>query len=75
MSSFQFRCPSTGMVVTGWQHDTLAASAGPHLVFVAERCPACGGLHIVSPATGRLLSQEIPVRVPAGAAPVALQHH
>ena len=76
MSSFQFRCPTTGMVVSGWQGDTApAAAAGPCLVFVAERCPACGGLHIVSPATGRLLSQEMPVRPPPTPAPVALHHH
>ena len=62
MFSFQFRCPTTGMVVTGWQRDTPAAVAGPHLVFVAERCPACGGLHIVNPTTGRLLAQEMPPR-------------
>ena len=76
MSSFQYRCPSTGLVVTGWQRDTPAAVAGPHLVFVAERCLACGGLHIVNPATGRLMSQEMPMRVPApAAAAVALRPH
>lgn len=75
MSSFLFRCPATGMVVTGHQHDTPAAIPGPHLVFVAERCPACGGLHIVNPATGRLLAQEMPVRFPPPpAATVSLPH-
>ena len=67
MSSFQYRCPTTGMVVTGHQSETPAAVPGPHLVFVAERCPACGGLHIVNPATGRLLAQEMPARPPAPA--------
>ena len=62
MFSFQFRCPTTGMMVTGWQRETPAAVSGPHLVFVAERCPACGGLHIVNPSTGRLLAQEMPAR-------------
>ena len=73
MFSFQFRCPATGMVVTGWQRETPAAVTGPHLVFVAERCPACGGLHIVNPSTGRLLAQEMPPRPPA-AVPAALPH-
>ena len=76
MSSFLFRCPVTSMVVTGWQHDTPAAVPGTHLVFVAERCPACGGLHIVNPATGRLLAQEMPARFPAPtpAAGLSLPH-
>lgn len=76
MSSFLFRCPVTAMVVTGWQQDTPAAAPGNHLVFVAERCPACGGLHIVNPRTGRLLAQEMPVRFPTVAAshPATLPH-
>ncbi|MCA0301653.1 MAG: hypothetical protein LCH95_04545 [Proteobacteria bacterium] len=75
MFSFQFRCPTTGMVVTGWQRDTPAAVSGPHLVFVAERCPACGGLHIVNPMTGRLLAQEMPARPVAGAVPPQPRPH
>jgi hypothetical protein len=64
MSRFLFRCPSTGATVAGWQQHGPTASAGPHLLFVAERCAACGGLHIVNPATGRLLADEMPGRVP-----------
>jgi len=74
MFSFQFRCPTTGMVVTGWQRETPAAVSGPHLVFVAERCPACGGLHIVNPSTGRLLAQEMPARPPAAGTAVSSPH-
>lgn len=69
MSRFLFRCPSTGATVTGWQPHGPTASAGPHLLFVAERCAACGGLHIVNPATGRLLADEMPGRVPSTKTP------
>ena len=74
MFSFQFRCPTTAMVVTGWQRETPAKVTGPHLVFVAERCPACGGLHIVSPSTGRLLAQEMPARPHAAMPPAPVPH-
>lgn len=63
MSSFLFRCPQTGAAVTGWQADEPtppigAPPDGTQLLYVAERCPACGGLHIVNPATGRMLAEE-----------------
>lgn len=58
MSTFIYRCPATGASVTGWQSDSPATWAGPQLLYVGERCPACGGLHIVNPATGRMLSEE-----------------
>lgn len=63
MSSFLYRCPRTGAAVTGWQADEPpppigAPPAGTQLLYVAEHCPACGGLHIVNPATGRMLSEE-----------------
>ena len=60
MSPFLYRCPATGASVTGWRADGLLPPAGPQLLYVAERCPACSGLHIVNPATGRLLSDETP---------------
>jgi hypothetical protein len=28
------------------------------VTYVAEHCAACGGLHIVNPTTGRLMSEE-----------------
>jgi hypothetical protein len=63
MSTFLYRCPRTGATVSGWQADPPPAPASDdapprQLLYVAERCPACGELHIVNPATGRLLSEE-----------------
>lgn len=60
MTSFPYRCPATGLSVTGWQAESLSPAAGPQLLYVGERCPACGWLHIVNPATGRLLAEERP---------------
>ena len=28
------------------------------VTYVAETCPACGGLHIVNPANGRMMSDD-----------------
>ncbi|WP_421995614.1 hypothetical protein [Reyranella sp.] len=63
MMSFPYRCPRTGYQVTGWQEPGFvpplgrSGADGRHL-YVAERCPACGGLHIVNPLTGRMLAEE-----------------
>ncbi|MFZ5782053.1 MAG: hypothetical protein ACOY4R_17800 [Pseudomonadota bacterium] len=68
MSTFLYRCPGTGATVSGWQAESplapSAADTGRQLLYVAERCPACGGLHIVNPATGRLLREESSAAVP-----------
>jgi len=62
MSTFLYRCPRTGATVSGWQAEPPLmpsdGEAGRQLLYVAERCPACSGLHIVNPATGRLLLEE-----------------
>lgn len=57
MMTFFYRCPSTDLRIAG-QHQAWPLPAGPLDTYVAQSCPACGGLHIVNPATGRLLSQE-----------------
>jgi hypothetical protein len=61
MIIFTYRCPATGYRIEGHGPDPAAAGASPLTTYVAETCPACGGLHIVNPATGRLLSEEAPV--------------
>lgn len=73
MATFNYRCSTTGALVAGWQADSLSPAAGPQLLYVGERCPACGNLHIVNPATGRMLSDESAkslrqIKVPAQAA-------
>ncbi len=47
---FLFRCPSTGLTVQGLSAQTAEAADR----FVAQRCAACGGLHLVNPTTGKL---------------------
>lgn len=59
MVTFLYRCPSLGYRVEGVGRDDVLA-AGPLTTYVADSCPACGGLHIVNPLTGRLLADECP---------------
>ena len=56
MVTFPYRCPATGYRLEGRQPAPTAPS--PMVTYVAEHCPACGGLHIVNPATGKLMSEE-----------------
>ena len=58
MTSFTYRCPATGYVVEGLEKVDQAPAERALKTYVAERCPACTGLHIVNPETGALLSQE-----------------
>ena len=59
MMSFNYRCPATGYLVAGLERVDPAPAGRPLKTYVAERCPACTGLHIVNPETGALLSQEV----------------
>jgi hypothetical protein len=55
MVTFLYRCPTTGCQLEGrW----APSAASPLVTYVAESCPACGGLHIVNPATGRMMSDD-----------------
>jgi hypothetical protein len=62
MMSFTYRCPATGYVVEGFERIDVTVDGAPAerplRTYVAERCPACTGMHIVNPETGALLSQE-----------------
>jgi hypothetical protein len=63
MSIFSYRCPITGYRVEGLQARPEAAlQAAPLIPYVAECCPACSGLHIVNPLTGRLIADETAAR-------------
>ena len=57
MIAFPYRCPTTGYRLEG-RRAAPPAAASPMVTYVAEHCVACGGLHIVNPATGRLMSEE-----------------
>ena len=52
---FIFRCPVTGLNIQG----TLQ-SAETEAHYVAHACPACGGMHLVNPLSGKLMSEEHP---------------
>ncbi|MBS0521583.1 MAG: hypothetical protein JSR90_23005 [Proteobacteria bacterium] len=47
MHNFLFRCPTTGLMVQG-----TVERIDPETSFVAQECPACGGIHLVDPRTG-----------------------
>ena len=53
MAAVLYRCPDTGLNVQGWFADDGAASEGE--VYEAMTCPACTRVHLVNPATGRVL--------------------
>jgi hypothetical protein len=54
MHTFLFRCPTTGLNVQG--HGK--AQDLPTQTYVAQHCPVCGGVHLVNPRTGKLMSEE-----------------
>jgi hypothetical protein len=58
MVTFPYRCPTTGCQLEGRWTPSAPSAAIPLVTYVAESCPACGGLHIVNPATGRMMSDD-----------------
>lgn len=48
MHNFLFRCPETGAVVQGSTPEPVRPDH-----YVAEHCPACGGIHLIDPLTGK----------------------
>ncbi len=55
--AYLFCCPTTGQNVQGYsEQDPPEAGAPP--AYEGVVCLACGSLHIVDPATGRLLTKE-----------------
>ena len=58
MVTFLYRCPTTGCQLEGRWAPPGPSAASPLVTYVAESCPACGGLHIVNPATGRMMSDD-----------------
>ena len=57
MAPFLFRCPTTAMFVQGY---SIPDEHGDDRIrfYRAIDCLACGGLHLVNPATGKLMSEE-----------------
>ncbi len=56
MHNFLYRCPIVGLNVQGSIKRDKPADVGKDYHIV--HCLACGGVHIVNPATGRLLRDE-----------------
>lgn len=54
MRKFIFRCPVTTASVQG----ACSEEPCPGPYYVAQHCLACGGLHLVNPANGKLLAEE-----------------
>ena len=55
--SFLFCCPITGQTVQGYS-EANESPQDERRYYEAVTCVACGRLHIVNPATGKLLSEE-----------------
>jgi hypothetical protein len=55
---FIFRCPTTGQNVQGYSERDEQPPSGQRQ-YEGVLCLACQQLHIVNPATGRLMSEEI----------------
>jgi hypothetical protein len=53
---FVFRCLTTGQNVQGYSEADDAS--GGELRYEGVSCLACGRVHVVNPATGKLLSEE-----------------
>ncbi|MEY9183049.1 putative RNA-binding Zn-ribbon protein involved in translation (DUF1610 family) [Bradyrhizobium sp. USDA 326] len=49
-----FKCPRSGMNVQHWLPDATSGAVDTH---VSVRCPACGSLHFVDIASGKMLSE------------------
>ncbi len=53
--NFIYRCPTTGHNVQG---STPEVGEGQDH-YIAETCLACGRVHLVNPATGKLMGEEV----------------
>jgi hypothetical protein len=56
MPPFLFRCPATGLNVQGWSAEEPAANKKD--AYESVSCLACRRLHLINPATGKVLKTE-----------------
>jgi hypothetical protein len=54
MGTVIFRCPNVGAKVQAW----FAEDVSDEDVYESVTCSACGSLHLVSPATGRVVGAD-----------------
>ena len=55
MPPFLYRCPNTGHRIQGYVAEELQDDADTYELIT---CPVCGQVHLVNPATGKVLGQE-----------------
>jgi len=55
VTEFIYRCPNTNLNVQG--SDEKAEESETY--YVAQSCPACAQIHIVSPRTGKLMAEAV----------------
>jgi hypothetical protein len=53
MATFLYRCPKTRLRVQGWLADE--PNQPEKQSYEAVTCLACGGVHLVNPASGRTI--------------------
>ena len=56
MTTFLYRCPKTRLNVQGWLAD--APPKPEKQSYDAVTCLACGGVHLVNPASGKTIDDE-----------------
>jgi len=56
MATFVYRCPSTGLNVQGWTADEPSDKDSGQYRTVT--CTMCRRVHVVNPATGKLMSED-----------------
>lgn len=57
MPTFLYRCPTTAQLVQGWTADDPTKDRDDADAYETVECLACGGVHLVKPATGQALRQ------------------
>jgi hypothetical protein len=55
MATFIYRCPNTGLNVQGWSAEDVSDEPES---YEAMTCTACGQLHFVNRATGKVLGDD-----------------
>ena len=56
MATFLYHCTKTGLRVQGWVADRPGQPEKQS--YEALTCPACGGVHLVDPTSGKTLSDN-----------------
>ena len=57
MTTFLYRCPTTGRNVQGWVAEEVNSDNGDN-VYETLLCLACNRHHVVNPSTGKVLGAD-----------------